>query len=717
MDTDLPTPLGLDGDEHKLLVSYVLSLRKDFVQDLLAALDVPRSGIKADLRDRLHGALGAAPPERIAQTIRFLDAREPWGKQQVELLEGPAAILREFTSTDALRARLGQAGLLSLLDEPPVLALPRELTLSQVVVGDGAVDIRAVERRDYFERTPEYDYEAPAADGTLVRYRAQTHRVARGVLQLRVRPRDRRVTLHISQGERSYDYAEARRRFVALLAPVLDIGRLETIDLRPAVFALHELESAARGAGRNPLTRGHRVAVRLTSGVMVAITSPSADTEMAGDPVVEDTVSRTRRAGTGSLGNVYFLPQDGTDNPLTMEVHVILAAAESRVQIRNPTSEAVVEHIVDAIRGLSNMAGALRPVAEALAARLDMLASPSRLAVPELASQTGKDPADVETVLRDFEQAGLLVADEHVVCRCGTAMRLSTLRAQLDNEGEASCTACDRPISPERPAFVQWELSGTTLDAIRRRLTNPCTATILCALDLERAAFRRTSPVGAGRPALTAAIWSAISPGRTHSGRSRSASLAPRCRPRPHSRRPRLPPTGPMSPSLPASRIRRDVARGDVAVGDVVADVSDGKERGDQTDYESDPYRASAKAVDAARQVLTQEHWVQRIAIASPDASTPKAVIGPIAVSNRVIASDEGEMSEAARRLLRRAIAVEMEGAGFLAALHRTGDVEAIVVRGISDARADKTPGEDEMWQPAAADHAAAFACEFLAVW
>jgi hypothetical protein len=73
------------------LVSHVLALRKDFVQDLLRSSDVPFSGLhKAELRVRLREAIdeGTIDPADVAG---FLDDVEPGGKQHVFMLRGCSA--------------------------------------------------------------------------------------------------------------------------------------------------------------------------------------------------------------------------------------------------------------------------------------------------------------------------------------------------------------------------------------------------------------------------------------------------------------------------------------------------------------------------------------------------------------------------------------------------------------------------------------------------
>ena len=59
------------------------------------------------------------------------------------------------------------------------------------------------------------------------------------------------------------------------------------------------------------------------------------------------------------------------------------------------------------------------------------------------------------------------------------------------------------------------------------------------------------------------------------------------------------------------------------------------------------------------------------------------------------------------------AVAVEMEGIGFLEAAYLHPGLDALVIRGISDLLI-KTQADEEYWQPIASRHAAAFAVELL---
>jgi len=76
------------AEERQALVDFVLALKKTHIQDFLQRVELPKSGTKPDLRERLQEALdeGRLAYERV---VEFLDSVVPWGKQHVFLYTGP----------------------------------------------------------------------------------------------------------------------------------------------------------------------------------------------------------------------------------------------------------------------------------------------------------------------------------------------------------------------------------------------------------------------------------------------------------------------------------------------------------------------------------------------------------------------------------------------------------------------------------------------------
>jgi tetratricopeptide (TPR) repeat protein/nucleoside phosphorylase len=159
----------------------------------------------------------------------------------------------------------------------------------------------------------------------------------------------------------------------------------------------------------------------------------------------------------------------------------------------------------------------------------------------------------------------------------------------------------------------------------------------------------------------------------------------------------------------------KNLELGDVVIADWVYGYGPGK---DLEEFRPRTKSASSSysLVQRARTLAHQDQWRQRILLPDPSC-VPKAVVGTIAAGQKVVASRRSATYQFLAANCSDALAVEMEGWGFLLGTYANEDVKAIVVRAISDNIDDKTPDADRRWQPIAARHAAGFAFELLATW
>jgi nucleoside phosphorylase len=155
----------------------------------------------------------------------------------------------------------------------------------------------------------------------------------------------------------------------------------------------------------------------------------------------------------------------------------------------------------------------------------------------------------------------------------------------------------------------------------------------------------------------------------------------------------------------------------EIALGDVVcATKVYGYEFGKDTEHGFKPRpevgNSTYRMVSRAKAEGRKDIWQERILRPAPEV-TPTVHVAPIAAGEKVVA--RASIYKFLRDKFSDAIAVEMEGFGFLLAMDRNPEIDALIIRGISDLIFDKTVEQDKKWQPIAARNASAFAFEMLA--
>jgi len=153
----------------------------------------------------------------------------------------------------------------------------------------------------------------------------------------------------------------------------------------------------------------------------------------------------------------------------------------------------------------------------------------------------------------------------------------------------------------------------------------------------------------------------------------------------------------------------KDVKLGDVVAATKVYGYESGKAKATDFDPRPDVGRSTYRMEQRAKFEGRQEGWRSL----SKHAAKAVAHVGPIAAGEKVVASKRSAAAKFIKKWYGDALAVEMEGRGFLKATH-ANHIDAIVVRGISDLLSGKQVSDRAGWQKKASANAAAFAMHLL---
>lgn len=159
----------------------------------------------------------------------------------------------------------------------------------------------------------------------------------------------------------------------------------------------------------------------------------------------------------------------------------------------------------------------------------------------------------------------------------------------------------------------------------------------------------------------------------------------------------------------------KDVKLGDVVAADKIWYYEYGRAE-DEFRSRADGGRLSYRLIRRATVERRKKDWLKRIKGKCPN-NKPKVFLGPIAAGEKVVASKKSEVWKRLHNHFGDVLAVEMEAYGFLRAIDANPDVDALVIRGISDQIDKKNESDAKGWQEIASRHASAFAFEVLAKW
>lgn len=315
-------------------------------------------------------------------------------------------------------------------------------------------------------------------------------------------------------------------------------------------------------------------------------------------------------------------------------------------------------------------------------------------------------------------QFDLLAAEEVLYCpSCGLALLCKAAEAELEAEESIACKGCSAEFENLDQWTPAWRFRMTDR-GLAEANPNPPTvsAVMLTALPLEFAALiDHLDEINEERESGTIYTvgsfrghhvdWR-IAAAITEAGGGNAAAAAARAITR-------FEPAVALFVGIAGGLSEQGMKWGDVVAATEIYNYEWGVERAEFHQRQRSAGAAYSLRQQAQR-VALGDAWRQRTSSEQISGRPPKAVVEPIAAGEKLIRDSGSTVYERLRENLDKAVAVEMEGHGFLAALDQSERVAGIVVRGTSDLCDDKDEAGKAGAPEIAAANAGAFAFELL---
>lgn len=336
-----------EEEELGLLLTYLGSHNKIYIQDFLKERGLPYSYRKSELANKLIEHL-ENDIISLSDLVALLDNIEGWGRQQIYLYNAPGALSARWRDPGYVRRKLADTGCPDLLNQSRPLILPAEPTLSTIEFNNNRIRFIWVNRRTWYVPVSERDL--PELDNTRLLgnpqdqlvWRPYRLKMARGLIVFEWNLNTNDAMMLIQQLPSGRKYNPIRDEFEGYLRAFFDIDSFEKI----------RVSSALLGIEASGETRRHHMTYRsmVNRGTM-AVTSPRRENDVLDADLA---IKRARDAlgvdGAGLLGNFYWTPRAGRPSK---ELYTQLYGEEEddqRVGILAEHTEENVRYVLSRIR-------------------------------------------------------------------------------------------------------------------------------------------------------------------------------------------------------------------------------------------------------------------------------------------------------------------------------------------------------------------------------
>ena len=328
-------------DEQNQNIIDQLTLRKlDYARQLLESVDLPHTGTRPKVRERLAKALedGSISVSTLQALLGELDA---WGDQRIQLRRFPARMLKEFRSAAVVAKKAKTANMSHLLHGTIALTPPLELTPMRVAYEESSSQKRlklvAAKTRQIMVPQPDIlDYFDVRYPGVVFKpFKVEIQKaVAFAEIDLDTGLAVVSTTL-LRQGQ---GYKAEFEEFFTVFRPFIPLQDADPVPLLDATHQIRQLPSSEIRL----VARQAKTAV----GGKINYRSHSSRADIRSDPELHQSQAILPNA-PGLHCNCFWEPVDGLEEGV--HTHVFAPAGEISIlgQIREASARYVLRRILE----------------------------------------------------------------------------------------------------------------------------------------------------------------------------------------------------------------------------------------------------------------------------------------------------------------------------------------------------------------------------------
>jgi hypothetical protein len=333
--------------QRELLIEYLYTHKKIYLQNFFADKSLPYSYSKRVLKDKLS-SYAQAGQQQLDDLINLLDKIEGWGRQHVYLYTAPSTLSAEWRQEEVVRRYLTRSGHEGLLNQKKTLILPDEPTLTSIEWTPDRVRFIWVEKRVWHDRdtTKDETIITRREKSDFIReqivLRAYRVRLSRGLITFDWDLNTNHAMMLIQRLPRGNQYVSTRDTFEKALTSIFAINTFEKARVSRSLRSIENCDE----------TRRHHMTFQSTHNRgTIAVTSPHKKYDVfSHDSVIERARNALDIDATGLLGNFYWKPVAGQ---LSCEVYTHIYGIDDndqRVGILAEHTEEDVRYVLSRIR-------------------------------------------------------------------------------------------------------------------------------------------------------------------------------------------------------------------------------------------------------------------------------------------------------------------------------------------------------------------------------